>query len=58
MPPADVNIDELPFGVETAAFDEIHVDGYHQPAVPRSERTTEEVAAARERMAKVRRRPR
>ena len=58
MPPADVNIDDLPAALELAAFAEISVDGYCQPAVPRPERSPEEVAAAREKMAAVRRKAR
>ena len=37
MPPATVELDDLPGNVEPAALGEISVEGYHQPAVERPE---------------------
>jgi hypothetical protein len=46
MPPATVNLDDLPGTVEEAATGEIAIEGYHQPAVriqrPKRQLTSEQ----------------
>ena len=60
MPPATVNLDDLPPTVGQAATAEITVDGYHQPAViveprkPRRNLTPDQRAAAVERLKRAR----
>jgi hypothetical protein len=51
MPPADIDLDDLPSPGAPAALGAISVDGYCQPAIekPKDTRTDEEKAAFRER---------
>ena len=51
MPPATVNLDNLPAKLRPAALGEINVEGYHQPAVERPELTSRLSPEERERRA-------